>query len=73
MTHFPTQSNSKTDFYLACSHEKGEDEDEGALGHWQPVSLLHGEEDGSIQAGFSGAVKTNCNLSVKLDKSEGKL
>lgn len=62
------QRNKKFD--LACGHEKGEDEDEGALGHWQPVSLLQGEEDGSIQAGFSGAVRTDGSLSGKYDKSE---
>lgn len=41
--------------YLACGHEKGEEEDERALPHWQPVGLLKGEEDGSIQAGFGRA------------------
>lgn len=41
--------------HLACGHEEGEEEDEGALGHWQPVSLLHGEEDGSVQTGFGRA------------------
>lgn len=48
--------------YLACGHEEGEDEDKGALGHWQPVGLLHGEEDGTVEAGFGWAVerkKTN--------------
>lgn len=43
---------------LACGHEEGEDEDEGALGHWQVVSLLQGEEDGSVQTGFGRAADT---------------
>lgn len=43
--------------YLACGHEEGEDEDKGALGHWQPVGLLHGEEDGTVEAGFGWAVE----------------
>lgn len=41
--------------YLACGHEKGEEEDERALSHRQPVGLQQGEEDGSIQAGFGRA------------------
>lgn len=44
--------------HLGCGHEEGEDDEEGALGHWQPVSLLHGEEDGSVQARFGWAAKT---------------
>lgn len=48
--------------YLAGGHEEGEDEDEGALGHWQPVSLLQGEEDGSVQTGFGGAAETREKL-----------
>lgn len=54
--------------YLACGHEKGEDEDEGALRHGQPVGLLKGEEDGSIQAGFGRAAETRgvfLNLSAR--------
>lgn len=51
--------------YLACSHEEGEDEDEGALGNRQPVSLLQGEKDGSVQTGFGRAAETKHKLSVK--------
>lgn len=41
--------------YLACGHEEGKDKDEDALGHRQPMALLQGEEDGSVQAGFGRA------------------
>lgn len=51
--------------HLACGHEEGEDEDEGALGHWQPVNLLQGEEDSSVQAGFGRAAETKDKLSAK--------
>lgn len=49
---------------LACGHEEGEDEDEGALGHGQPVGLLQGEEDGAVQTGFGRAAETNRRRSV---------
>lgn len=51
--------------YLARGHEEGEDEDEDALGHWQPVGLLQGEEDGSVQTGFSRAAETESSPSAK--------
>lgn len=51
--------------HLACGHEEGEDEDEDALGHRQPVGLLQGEEDGSVQTGFGRAAETKDKLSVK--------
>lgn len=41
--------------HLAGGHEEGEGEDEGALGHGQPVGLLQGEEDGAVQTGFGRA------------------
>lgn len=47
--------------YLACGHEESEDEDKGALGHWQPVGLLHGEEDGTVETGFGWAVEKKKN------------
>lgn len=43
--------------HLARGHEEGEEEDEVALGHWQPVSLLHGEEDRTVQTGFGRAAE----------------
>lgn len=57
--------SSQSEFYLACGHEEREDEDEGALGHWQPVTLLQGEEDGAVQAGLGRAVENNGRPSVK--------
>lgn len=41
--------------HLAGGHEEGEGEDEGALGYRQPVGLLQGEEDGTVQTGFGRA------------------
>lgn len=57
--------------YLACGHEEGEDEDEDALGHWQPMSLLQGEEDGSVQTGFGRAAETKDKLSGKRATAAG--
>ena len=44
--------------HLAGDHEQGEEQDEGALGDGDPVGLLQGEQDGSVQAGLGGAVET---------------
>lgn len=41
--------------HLAGDHEESEGEDEGALGHGQPLGLLQSEEDGAVQTGFGGA------------------
>lgn len=51
--------------HLARDHEQGEDHDEGTLGHWQPLSLLHGEENGSVQTGFGWAAEITETSSVK--------
>lgn len=45
--------------YLRCSHEQGEDANEGALGHRKPVCLLKCKQNGSIQTGFSRAENTH--------------
>lgn len=52
---------------LARDHEEGEDDDEHAPRHWKPVSLLHGEEDGSIQAGFGRAAEAKEKNKINYD------
>ena len=53
-TPAPVQSRSGQ-AHLAGDHEQGEEQDEGALGDGDPLGLLQGEQDGSVQAGLGGA------------------